>query len=206
MKYTASSCYNPSSAEIEGPKFCPYFGAILRGKKGSKHPSNPWARSLKIPVVWCHQPVIYAAKTVLNCGGIVKKWGILPLFPTLLRHFSVLDRPRSDLLEAGKPIQDASAQDAAPLFLLFGIGNRRNVSKTDPKSRAAKRRGRRVPRLWRGKARLLGKSSKSRNCDLGKCNEKSSEKCRVYSRRTGQARHFGIDCQALRLRGGLSTP
>lgn len=68
----------------------------------------------------------------------MKKWGILPLFPTLLRHFSVLDRPRSDLLEAGKPIQDASAQDAAPLFLLFGIGNRRNVSKTDPKSRAAK--------------------------------------------------------------------
>lgn len=93
----------------------------------------------------------------------MKKWGILPLFPTLLRHFSVLDRPRSDLLEAGKPIQDASAQDAAPLFLLFGIGNRRNVSKTDPKSRAAKKRGRRVPRLWRGKARLLGKSSKSRN-------------------------------------------
>lgn len=135
----------------------PLFGAILRGKKGSKHPSNPWARALKIPVVWCHQPVIYAAKTVLNCGGIVKKWGILPLFPTLLRHFSVLDRPRSDLLEAGKPIQDASAQDAAPLFLLFGIGNRRNVSKTDPKSRAAKKRGRRVPRLWRGKARLLGK-------------------------------------------------
>ena len=60
-------------------------------------------------MVWCHQPVIYAAKTVLNCGGIVKKWGILPSFPTLLRHFSVLDRPRSDLLEAGKPIQDASA-------------------------------------------------------------------------------------------------
>lgn len=157
-------------------------------------------------MVWCHQPVIYAAKTVLNCGGIVKKWGILPSFPTLLRHFSVLDRPRSDLLEAGKPIQDASAQDAAPLFLLFGTGNRRSASKTDPKSRAAKKRGRRVPRLRRGKARHWAKSTKSKICDLGKRNEKSSEKCRVYSRRTGQARHFGIDCQALRLRGGLSTP
>ena len=53
----------------------------------------------------------------------MKKWGILPSFPISLRHFSVPNRPRSDLLEAGKLIYDASAQDAAPLFHLFGTGN-----------------------------------------------------------------------------------
>lgn len=157
-------------------------------------------------MVWCHQPVIYAAKTMLNCGGIVKKWGILPSFLTSLRHFSTLVCRRNDLLRAWKPIQDASAQDAAPLFHLFGTGNRGNASKANPKSRAAKKRGRRVPRLRRGKARHWAKSTKSRICDLGKRSEKIPRKCRVYSRRTGQARHFGIDCQALRLRGGLSTP
>lgn len=154
----------------------------------------------------CCQAVKNAAKTMLNCGGIVKKWGILPSFLTSLRHFSTLVCRRNDLLRAWKPIQDASAQDAAPLFHLFGTGNRGNASKANPKSRAAKKRGRRVPRLRRGKARHWAKSTKSRICDLGKRSEKIPRKCRVYSRRTGQARHFGIDCQALRLRGGLSTP
>lgn len=91
----------------------------------------------------------------------MKKWGILPLFPTLLRHFSVLDRPRSDLLEAGKPIQDASAQDAAPLFLLFGIGNRRNVSKTGPKAALQKSEVAEY-RAWGAAKRGIGQNRRNR--------------------------------------------
>ena len=138
MKYTASSCYNPRSAEIEQDQFCPYFRSVLRGKKGPKHPSNPRARTLEISVFSCYQAVKNAAKTMLNCGGIVKKWGILPSFLTSLRHVSALVCLRNDPLRARKLIQDASAQDAAPLFHLFGTGNRGNASKANPKSRAAK--------------------------------------------------------------------
>ncbi len=47
---------------------------------------------------------------------------------------------------------------------------------------------------------------KSRDRDLGKRPKNCRAKCRVYSRRTGQARHSSIECQVLRSRGGLSTP
>lgn len=52
---------------------------------------------------------------------------------------------------------------------------------------------------WRGNPKL-------KNCDLGKRFRKSLGKWPVYSQRAGQARKRGIELQALRFRGGLSTP
>ena len=91
---------------------------IAQENDNAQHALNEAARERRM------QPAVKnAAKTMLNCGGIMKKWGILPSFLTSLRHFSALVCLRNDLLRARKPIQDASAQDAAPLFHLFGTGN-----------------------------------------------------------------------------------
>ena len=66
----------------------------------------------------------------------MKKWGILPIFSTLLCHFSAPACPRTRLSDAGGAMREESAQDAALPFLLFGRAKRGKNFEASEKCRA----------------------------------------------------------------------